>query len=338
MGLDTIAADHDIEEGYCVGTFRWKRGKEFPLLPPFEKDHQSQGSYLPNLQNWQIFLQQRGGRHLVETATKDLSLIDCLSFPLSAAYSIIELEQLADYNISNVVVVGATYKAEIRILQETSYWDEVCHAVGRQVNLYFVGPEAQKDSAVVEKPKFEVYPGSTTHFLLRRKELLIGNRTMVIGFNPGFGSGSKELLESWCSDLKFLAAAQLPCFFTCANDYSDLRGEILVLQKLVGCQFIMKPKRNPFHMALTTMDHENQALWSCGNSFVYAFKGVKSARPGPARSLPRTKDTVLRLLQAFAKDASWTIAELSGIDISSESRKGPEKSKALKDDSIWLLE
>lgn len=40
------------------------------------------------------------------------------------------------------------------------------------------------------------------------------------------------LLESWCVDLATLISMNRPVVFTQANDYSDQRGELRVLQTI----------------------------------------------------------------------------------------------------------
>ena len=40
--------------------------------------------------------------------------------------------------------------------------------------------------------------------------------------------------------------------FTCANDYSDLKGELLVFQ-LLGAQLVLRPQRSPFKAGAPTL-------------------------------------------------------------------------------------
>jgi hypothetical protein len=72
--------------------------------------------------------------------------------------------------------------------------------------------------------------------------------TLFIGFNPGFGSGYDKLLLSWTLDLVMLINMQYRVFFSQANDFSDLRGENRVFEKLFGnkVNFIVSPVENPF--------------------------------------------------------------------------------------------
>ena len=61
---------------------------------------------------------------------------------------------------------------------------------------------------------------------------LAKEKTLFIGFNPGFGSGYEALLESWACDLVKLLDLRYPVFFTQANDFSDLKGETMVFEVL----------------------------------------------------------------------------------------------------------
>jgi hypothetical protein len=56
------------------------------------------------------------------------------------------------------------------------------------------------------------------------------------------------LLYSWALDILFLLNLNYPIVFTQANDYSDLRGETRVFEKLFGghIQYFMSPSENPF--------------------------------------------------------------------------------------------
>jgi len=134
----------------------------------------------------------------------------------------------------------------------------------------------------------EHFKGTSTDFFRKhRPELLPGGGggspappgdaiTVVVGFNPGFGSGNAPLVASWTKDLLFLARHNVPVIFTQANDYSDLRGELMVMQGVVGAKFILPPLRNPFPMATTAHEPGRRETWSCGNSFMYAWQGFAS--------------------------------------------------------------
>lgn len=97
-----------------------------------------------------------------------------------------------------------------------------------------------------------------------------GAATFVCGFNPGFGSGNVDMLTSWLRDLVYAARLRVPVIFTQANDYSDLRGELAVLTRIVGAKFILPPQKNPFHAATCAQDPgaAGGASWSCANSYM----------------------------------------------------------------------
>lgn len=84
--------------------------------------------------------------------------------------------------------------------------------------------------------------------MLEIKERLPVENTLFIGFNPGFGSGYDKLLESWGLDLVMLINLDYHVFFTQANDFSDLRGEQRVFEKLFEnkVNIVIEPIENPF--------------------------------------------------------------------------------------------
>ncbi len=54
-------------------------------------------------------------------------------------------------------------------------------------------------------------------------ELFELDKTIFLGYNPGFGSGYDLLLNSWCLDLVMLLNLNYPIIFTQANDYSVIQ-------------------------------------------------------------------------------------------------------------------
>ena len=66
--------------------------------------------------------------------------------------------------------------------------------------------------------------------------------------------------------------------FTCANDYSDLRGETLVFDKVFQgrVNYFMQPQENPFR-AVThyTAEGRKEGSWSCGQTHLYGLQGWK---------------------------------------------------------------
>lgn len=318
-----LALDSEIDADACVGTFRWSKSKVLPSLASLEvvrksscydvsaskdaseDDRQNKDEKLANVQEgWSGFLAKRCGHiSAVEKARNDLSLIDGLSYPLTAIFALEKLRPLW-HNVEEIdlIIMGATYKAEVRLLRETSYWGEIqrhFHGYGKTCRLWFVGPELEgpfQKNDTAEKPSRNQHKGKNKHtqlqncwqggikdFLMNTKPELVRqlpfakSATLLIGFNPGFGSGAPGLLESWFSDLEYIRDTRLPCIFTQANDFSDVRGELLILRSLLKVSFLLAPARNPFYMAMTACadpSHPESSSWSCGNSFYYAFCGM----------------------------------------------------------------
>lgn len=98
----------------------------------------------------------------------------------------------------------------------------------------------------------------------------------MIGFNPGFGSGYGKLVLSWALDLVFLLNLNYKIIFTQANDFSDLRGETRIFEKLFGdkAKFFLAAAENPFR-AMTHYVDENKktekdgGVWCVSNHSYY---------------------------------------------------------------------
>lgn len=139
--------------------------------------------------------------------------------------------------------MGGSAKAEERLFCTTNYFEELTNFFPRnKFKFYFCGPEqsAQRsDKTVMKNDRLSAffYRATTGEFLLDnyesdeeiKRKLPIEN-TLFIGFNPGFGCGYEELLRSWCKDLIMMFNLGYKIVFTCANDYSDLKGETLIFQ------------------------------------------------------------------------------------------------------------
>lgn len=82
-----------------------------------------------------------------------------------------------------------------------------------------------------------------------------------------------------------LVNLKYPVFFTQANDYSDLRGETRVFEKLFDnkVNFIKEPIENPFRAVTNYTEDstksENETSWCCANTHLYGIKGWKSDLP-----------------------------------------------------------
>ena len=128
---------------------------------------------------------------LIKYVQEDLSLIDCLSFPMSVLQALnktklmrskttlqMEKLQLESIDDLHIVCIGCSSKAEERVMRETLCWYEVALALYHNVNhihLYLVGPEMSKtevgvmSSASTANSARDSHSGSHSFRLLQRK-------------------------------------------------------------------------------------------------------------------------------------------------------------------------
>jgi len=228
-------------------------------------------------------------------------MMDALSYPLSAVWALSQLFQggvvahagyLGRGRLLRILAVGVSARAEERVLLETNYFQEICHYLSTPiVQLWLIGPEISATSHMIRRPlgahgESICFRGTCKEGL---KEALRGQAqpgtgegapplavaTLVCGFNCGYGSGDKELQQSWIGDLKHLLKLGFPCLFTCANDYNDVRKEVEVMKGL-RAKFIMEPTKSPFHAVTVAHEEGNREdTWSSANSFVYAVQGTE---------------------------------------------------------------
>ena len=79
-----------------------------------------------------------------------------------------------------------------------------------------------------------------------------------------------------------MSPSTYPAAFSCANDYADLKGEVLVQTKIIGARFMMKPMRNGYHAASHMGgEGEHSEEWFCANSFLYVVRGDCEERRDP---------------------------------------------------------
>ena len=94
--------------------------------------------------------------------------------------------------------------------------------------------------------------------------------------------------------------------FTCANDYSDLRGEMLVF-KLLQARLVSSPQRCPFKAATIVRAPSSERSanggveWSCSSCYLYAVRGRTEGAP-PLVEGP----TLLSALKKLAKQHKKT--------------------------------
>ena len=344
----SLRSDDELLSGVSVGTFRWKKDKSFITLPEptssttFEL--RGWGPYLTARAGASFIKTVQQDLATIDALSFPLSLLFTMT-RLSLTPSTFQNQGITELHI---VIAGATAHAEQRLLFDTNYWMEIGYVYKNipKIYLHFVGPEAataatlkksfttkkiNKNSngkkskkknkknkpmapRVTKNTCVEHFRGTSIDFFKQNPLLLNQNEkatraTIVIGFNPGFGSGNAPIVASWTKDLLTLSDTNVPIIFTQANDYSDLVGELLVLQQIVGSKFVMTPTRNAFPMATTAHEPGRRESWSCGNSFTYTIQGwngKESKRRGAIyikepRTLARSLAQVVTLQQQMDK-------------------------------------
>ncbi|CAJ1360309.1 unnamed protein product [Effrenium voratum] len=150
--------DAAADDGWSPGTFRWPPRMSLPTLPPGRPSAASVSD-----KGWGPYLRQRGGEDMVASARSNAIMLDALSFPLSLAW-LLQQESLVRCEGSgalHVVVLGATSKAEVRVLQESDYWGELTQL--QQVQLHFVGPEVSSSKGRAEfTPSSRLVPNNSS--------------------------------------------------------------------------------------------------------------------------------------------------------------------------------
>lgn len=251
--------DLDLEgdgDGYS-GTFRWKKTKKLNSMPNWNASQKLNISG-----GWMEYLISRGNTeddsiNLIGKAQQDLSLIDCLSTPVTIAKMCISAGICSDDSIAecfHIICIGTSAKAEGRVLNETNCFRELSYIFPniRSLKLYLVGPEMAATTSTPTNigPNLEAYifRGTSIDFFRANPALIGSTHAVVIGLNCGFGNWENpmprryNLLFQWIRDLYFVTATKLPLLFTCANDYADLVGEVSVMQNIMGAYFIHSPR------------------------------------------------------------------------------------------------
>ncbi|KAL3902520.1 MAG: hypothetical protein SGPRY_012036, partial [Prymnesium sp.] len=243
-------------------------------------------------------------------------MLDGLSYPLTLARALLSL-RLKPPPLLTILVIGASSKAEERLLHDSNYWEELLLYLPHSMELLFVGPEIAPAS---HRKRFEraglrgrAFRG-TLGQLLREEPSLTPHNSIAVGFNTGnclphphpsshpiapkllrshspqltptltlntigMGSGLYPLMSSWLPDLLSLLHCGMVAIFSCANDYSDLKGELKVWQ-LLHANLILPPTPNPFKAATVVReDARERCEWSCSSCFVYAICGRTTDAP-----------------------------------------------------------
>ena len=187
---------------------------------------------------------------------------------------------------STILVIGASSKAEARLLWDSNYWEEMRRHWPAARRLVFVGPEI----AAAHHERSAAHGGGLASRCFRgtlgsllTAEPTLAASSIVVGFNTGMGSGLEALMRSWLPDLLLLLRLSLPSVFTCANDYSDLRGELTVFKNLLGANVALRPQRNPFKAATIVREPGAEpgapGEWSCSSIYLYAVHGRRDDAP-----------------------------------------------------------
>lgn len=290
----------DGTDGYS-GTFRWKKTKKLSNLPLDASNNIASvdpDAAAESLQGWMQYLVSRCGtatevKSIVDLAQRDLSIIDCLSSPITIASVLFDLKILpsrANENL-NVICIGASHKCEERILRETNCWQELIRYIDEAATctIWLVGPEittTEENSFQNDKFSINLYRGTSIDFF-RSHPSLLGPGSVLFGLNCGFGNWENpmprryDLLFSWMPDLYFLTGTKIPLIFTCANDFADVKGEVGVMTRIFGANFIRAPRENLFGFASTLIPPGAKSEgndYARGNSFWYCVQGCNRSR------------------------------------------------------------
>jgi hypothetical protein len=296
-----MEVDLDATTGGYSGTFRWAASKRLKSMPDMIEKHAAHHVSLDYENGWMGYFLSRiphddtACANFIKSVKEDLSIIDCLSTPVSIPYICRRLNLLeATQSVVNVVMIGCSEKAEERIARETNCFEELCLGFPdvEQINVFLVGPEILSTDSPVKpssgRLRIKYFKGTAIQFFRANPSLLrVNGNTFVVGVNCGFGNFENplparyELLMSWLPDLFFLTATKLPLLFMCANDYADLAGESAVMLSVCGANFLASPSQNPFSFASTLVPERRattQDDYSCGNSYWYAVYGFSKSR------------------------------------------------------------
>eukprot|EP00656_Telonema_subtile_P050951 TRINITY_DN6730_c0_g1_i7.p1 TRINITY_DN6730_c0_g1~~TRINITY_DN6730_c0_g1_i7.p1 ORF type:complete len:366 (+),score=74.20 TRINITY_DN6730_c0_g1_i7:145-1242(+) len=315
--------DFSAPDDAYTGTFRWKAGKKFMKLP----EPRAGQVVRTDKAGWGEFLPTRcpGDASVVDRVRADPSVLDGVSY----AVTLVHMLQRSEYPIESlrvagrrkltVLVLGAAARCEERIARETEYWDELGHLLELKVELVLVGPEVSGNETL--KPSS---PTSLTTITLFRgtflgyqegRELDPGS-TVLVTFNGGFGNWVESrrfgLFLSWFEDLVAIASSNLPAFFTQANDYADLVGEVAIFTSAINTQFFLAPARNAFSAASHMAEPNRPESWACANSTFFGIQGGRKSGAAVALEMSNQgdRDVLTAIVSQRAGDED---AEMPGV-------------------------
>jgi len=220
-------------------------------------------------------------------------MLDGLSYCLTLVFALQQLNlKPPKPGPLTLLVIGASSKAEERLMRESMYWHELRHFLpGVSLEIVFVGPEIahaahgriSRHGPLLTSRCFH----GTLGQLLRQEPHHTAEDTIAVGFNTGMGNASAgmsrggfALARSWLPDLMALLSLGLVGIFTCANDYSDLRGEMAIFSQLLDATFVLPPRMSPFKAATVVRESDDEHCeWSCSSCYLYAICGRKEGAP-----------------------------------------------------------
>ncbi|CAM9924975.1 unnamed protein product, partial [Ectocarpus fasciculatus] len=297
--------DENVSGGYS-GTFRWKKTKALPGLPATSSVLADDTEHLQeSMKGWMQYLVSRCEtveecNKLIALAKHDMSLIDCLSSPVSVGFALSELGVFPHHGAEqlHIVCMGCSAKCEERILRETNCWSEINRFIGAtsSCKVWITGPEMSVTDEHFQSMhqnchtniQFGLFQGTSVEFFRAHPSLLSG-AVIAVGLNCGFGNWENplparyNLLFNWLPDLYFLTGTKIPLVFTCANDYADVAGESGVMHRILGANFLTAPRENPFGFASTLIPpgvkpEDASRVYTRGNSFLYCVQGHDRGR------------------------------------------------------------
>jgi len=320
----TMRFEHDGAYGECVGTLRWSERDHFPVLAKWPL---ARGQDPPPLSNWRDYLEMRLPPNAKGEIRVEPPMLDGLSYPLTLIYALQRLRlRPPSPGPLTLLIVGASSKAEERLMRESSYWLELTHYFpGTRLELVFCGPEIAH-SAHGHTTRHGALTARCFHgtlgALLRAEPYHTAEDTMVVGFNtgmgntsPGMAKGGFGLMQSWLPDLIDLLRVGFVAIFTCANDYSDLRGELAIFAQLLKAELILPPQKSPFKAATVVRESEDERCeWSCSSCYLYAVCGRTDGAPplpatdrADAEGMPELKEKMKKAAKQLAKTQTVSI-------------------------------
>ncbi|KAG8471158.1 hypothetical protein KFE25_009579 [Diacronema lutheri] len=298
--------DESAEPGLAVGTLRWAKEHMFPSL-----GEPTWASPPERLLGWAKYARAR-------PIAPEPSLIDGLSYPLTLLFAWEQLARLAPMQLPalgaelTLVLCGASQKVEERLLYETSYWLELIRyprvfPPPLRLKLLLAGREVRRHGEErVWSPRVRsaCFCGGVSDALAAHG--CEPATAVLVGYNTGCGSGIEDVMVGWAPDLRAALLRGFLGFFTCANDYSDLRGE-LALHELLGANVVLPASRSAFpamvvtrEPARTGADGREAVHWSRSSSFLYAVRGLTPA--GAARAHAESASALQERVRALAQE------------------------------------